>query len=538
MNITISCPSCSFSRQVPAEKIPDGERRVTCPQCKKVFSYTKPILPAGGGVVPPISPTAKPDAPPRPDPVTPPQTAKTEPLSPPKSVPPPPPPRQRPVQPPVLTDIGDLFKESWAIFQRRFTTLIGLYLLTMVAFIVPIAAVAGLAILAGMANSKVMLVLAGAAGLIAALYLGFRCFGAFLHAVVDEQLGFAEALEKGNSIILPLLWVGLLTGFIIGGGFMLFVIPGIIFMVWFFFAQFILVKEDVRGMSAILKSREYVRGEWFNVALRLLLIWVATILVGIIPLLGPLLNIVFFPFVMIYHYLIYCDLKNLKGGDVLFSCGAADLFKWPGAALAGYVIVPAVLISVAGFSLFGKLSQFKPVGGGTFSMQPSAQPDTQGVVTDSSGLRVITFPQKEGTGASTDPAGAAATIPTESSPSAQTGSQSLFSSREEYPKDIHIFIYAVNYTGTIMANGTTIKEMEGKPDMQYNYNMDGKGLRYGQNQIDIDYAELPNPPSTMLEVHLKVSRSSPGKGKEILGDWRFSEKGSGRKTFTFDIPGS
>jgi hypothetical protein len=66
--------------------------------------------------------------------------------------------------------------------------------------------------------------------------------------------------------------------------------------------------------------------------------------------------------------------------------------------------------------------------------------------------------------------------------------------------------------------------------------MDGRGLRYGQNQIEIDYAELPNPPSTMLQVHLKVSRSAPGKGREILGEWRFSDKGTGRKTFILDIP--
>ena len=217
-----------------------------------------------------------------------------------------------------MTDIGDLFTESWQLFQRRFATLIGLYLLTMVAFMLPLGITIGLAMLAGMAKGGAAFVLTGVVGLLAGLYLGFRCFAAFLHAVVDDQLAFGEALEKGNEIILPLLWIGFLTGFIICGGFILFVIPGIIFMVWFFFAQFILVKEDVHGMNALLKSREYVRGEWFNVALRLLLIWAASVLVGIIPLAGPILCIVFFPFTMIFHYLIYRDLREMKG-DVPFS---------------------------------------------------------------------------------------------------------------------------------------------------------------------------------------------------------------------------
>jgi len=301
-------------------------------------------------------------------------------------------------------------------------------------------------------------------------------------------------------------------------------------MVWFFFAQFILVKEDARGMSALLKSREYVRGEWFNVALRLLLVWAASLLLGIIPLAGPILCIAFFPFVMIFHYLIYRDLREMKG-DVPFSCGTGDILKWPTVALLGFVIVPLALVSFLGFSLSGKLADFAPHGT-TIAFKGSP---AKGTDTNRQGLRVINFPQKDVPGLpapTADPAGGSA--PSAAPP--PSGLQTQPASREEYPDNIHVFVYAVNYTGTIRANGTTIKELEGKPDTQYSYNMNGNGLRYGQNQIEIDYAELPTPPSTMLEVHLKVSRNSPGKGKEILGDWRFSDKGSGKKTFTFDIP--
>jgi len=43
-------------------------------------------------------------------------------------------------------------------------------------------------------------------------------------------------------------------------------------------------------------------------------------------------------------------------------------------------------------------------------------------------------------------------------------------------------------------------------------------------------------PFASLEVHVKISRSASGKGKEILGEWRFNDRGTGKKTFTFDIP--
>lgn len=469
---------------------------------------------------PPPPPPEPPQPPPQPSQSTAPESGSPPPL--PQSA------RRRPIPAPKkrLSDIGDLFKESWQVFQRRFAVLIGLYLLAIVAFMLPAVITVGVTVLAGITKGGVAFVVAGVAGLLVGLYLGCRCFAAFLHAVVDDQLAFGEALENGKGLVLPLIWIGFLTGFIISGGFILLIIPGIIFMVWFFFAQFILVKEDGHGMGALLKSREYVRGEWFNVALRLLLVWAASMMLGIIPMAGPILCIAFFPFVMIYHYLIYRDLREMKG-DVPFPCGTIDLLKWPAVALLGLVAVPLALVSFVGFSMFGKLSSLAPPG---TAIVIKGAPLT-GTSTDQQGLRVITFPQNDGSGSdptATDPAGGV-------SPSLPADSQSPFAGREEYPENIHIFIYAVNYTGTVRANGTMIKEMEGKPDMQYNYNMNGEGLRYGQNRIEIDYAEIPNPPSTMLEVHLKVSRNDPGKGKEILGEWRFKDRGTGTKTFTFDI---
>ncbi|HEX5772811.1 MAG TPA: hypothetical protein VFY07_00700 [Geomobilimonas sp.] len=416
------------------------------------------------------------------------------------------------------------------MFQRRCGTLIALYLLTMVAFMAPLGVTLGLVMVAGMAKGGVALVLTGGVGLLAGLYLGFRCFGGFLYGVADDQLGLRDALARGHGIVLPLMWVGCLTGFVIGGGFMLFVLPGIIFMVWFFFAQFILVDEDVHGMDALLKSREYVRGEWFNVALRLLPVWVASVLIGMIPLVGPILGVIFFPFAMIYHYLLYRDLRGMKG-EVLFSCGTADKLAWPGVALAGYVIVPLALVSFVGFSVFGKLSGMAPAD---LAIVQTAGMGAKGAANDG-GLRVITFPQQEtalpGDGSS-DPAGTG----TSPESTTQAGSGAPFSGQEEYPERVHVFIYAVNYTGTVRANGTPVRELEGKTDVQYSYNQDGKGLRYGENQIEVDYAELPEHPGSFLEIHLKVSRYGGANGNELLGEWRIKEKGSGTKTFTFDIP--
>ena len=65
----------------------------------------------------------------------------------------------------------------------------------------------------------------------------------------------------------------------------LFFIPGLIFAVWFSLAAFVFVNEDTQGMSALLKSKEYMRSQWFAVFWRwlalLLIAWLISIPVGI-----------------------------------------------------------------------------------------------------------------------------------------------------------------------------------------------------------------------------------------------------------------
>jgi hypothetical protein len=402
--------------------------------------------------------------------------------------------------------------------------LIGLCLLGIVAFIAPVLLSAGLVSLtaSGGVTSAFIIAVGGLAGIIC----GAWCFGGFLCAVTDEGLNLKEALERGKGVILPLAWVSFLTGLIVCGGYILLIVPGIIFSIWFFFAQFVLVKEDVRGMEALLKSREYVRGQWFDVAIRLLLIWGLSVIVGAIPLAGPLLSIVFIPYVVIFHYLIYRDLRQCKG-DVPYSCGTGDKLLWPGVALIGLVIVPAILISIAGFSMFGALSNIAPFKKGVNIQREQT-------------LRVIRLPgnlQEPGNlQDATDPASPTEGKTPEEDSSEATNISSSFSHDDEYPESVSVFIYAVNYTGEVKANGTTIQELEGNPDTQYNYNLNGRGFRYGPNRIEVNYSELPDRPSSLLEVHMKVSRHTPERGMEILGEWRFNDRGTGTKSFDFDIP--
>jgi hypothetical protein len=139
---------------------------------------------------------------------------------------------------------------------------------------------------------------------------------------------------------------------------LLFLIPGVIFMVWFAFAQFILPNEGVKGMNALLKSKEYVKGYWVDVFGRLFIVWLISGAIGMVPIIGPILSILFMPFMMIFIYLIYEDLRSIKG-DVAYSSSTGEKFKWIGISTLGYVIVPLIIIALMGASLMTSLFLLK-----------------------------------------------------------------------------------------------------------------------------------------------------------------------------------
>ena len=166
--------------------------------------------------------------------------------------------------------------------------------------------------------------------------------------ITPESVSVIDAYKKGGKKILSYVWVSFLVGIIIFSGLPFLIVPAIVFAIWFTFAIYILVaEENVKGMNALLKSREYVRGYWWSVFCRLFLFSliiggiglllqlllsslagaiiflpesVSQILFYIIVAGGLVINIfVLGPIALIYPFLIYKNLKQIKGGDVVIS---------------------------------------------------------------------------------------------------------------------------------------------------------------------------------------------------------------------------
>lgn len=354
-NIRITCPHCGYWKDVAQEAIPAGVARVNCPRCRESFTLEE------AGDVPRVEEeTFRYQAEEhRPEPEEQQNGSSRQPAE-------PAPPGAAQPESPVgatieattavpgrLAGINELFGRTWDIYKNRIGTLIALYLLAVISLIIPLGLFlgAGYLLSLGAPESRTALLAGGGlAGAIVGCVAMFWGLGALICAVADGELGIREALEKGWERFWSFSWLYFLSGFIVLGGYLLFFIPGVIFSVWFVFAQFVVAGGQARGMEALLTSRESVRGYWFDVFFRLIVIWLFSVVIGWVPIFGAILSLLAVPFTLIYTWQVYEDLRKIKGDNVR-PCGPGEKYSWLGVAALGYLFLPFIIIAFAGASL-------------------------------------------------------------------------------------------------------------------------------------------------------------------------------------------
>lgn len=149
-------------------------------------------------------------------------------------------------------------------------------------------------------------------------------------------------LISSIHLVFPALIVVALTALCVFGGIILFIIPGIIFSIWYFYSVYALILDNKRGTEALHFSKKLVKGQWWDVLwillcttflvvivtifaqfilsfiLQLLLHAVAswTFLVSAVKLIGSILSIVIemitVPVSAGTTTLLYNELKKLK----------------------------------------------------------------------------------------------------------------------------------------------------------------------------------------------------------------------------------
>jgi len=131
-----------------------------------------------------------------------------------------------------------------------------------------------------------------------------------------EKIEIQDILSKGLSKIFSFTWIIILLLLVTVGGLLLGVIPGVIFYIYFMFAPFILITENIGGMNALFRSKQLVSGLWKEIFIRRLPI---LLILGVITFVSlfffgtNILSIFITLFILIYDFVLYNDLKNFKG---------------------------------------------------------------------------------------------------------------------------------------------------------------------------------------------------------------------------------
>ena len=161
---------------------------------------------------------------------------------------------------------------------------------------------------------------------------------AFIKTISDSYNGknvenIKTAIGSTKKLILPTLIVSILTGLAVLAGFLLLIIPGVIFSVWFAFSFYVVVLEEKHGTEAMRESKKLVKDRWFATFFRLLIpsllfLLVSSILLtpfkyviassqsvlitSLVDILSSIVNIALAPLLVASQAILYNELKKTQ----------------------------------------------------------------------------------------------------------------------------------------------------------------------------------------------------------------------------------
>lgn len=140
-------------------------------------------------------------------------------------------------------------------------------------------------------------------------------YEAIRKVIAGENFDVRSTFSSALSIMPKFFVVSVLVGIVVGFGFILLIIPGIIFGTWYAFSLFVLVNEKTGILESMRKSKALVRGRFWAVLGRLLVFMLFSILGNIVfsflPYgLGAVVVTIFGALFLLPAYFLYKELQT------------------------------------------------------------------------------------------------------------------------------------------------------------------------------------------------------------------------------------
>lgn len=227
-----------------------------------------------------------------------------------------------------LKGAWQLLKETFNLYHLNFKSAIGIMifsvLLIMVVNLITLVSVSSSALSQSSWISVIKILLYAISLYVTAIST------AALFLSVKEGIGAKEAYRRAVKISPFFILVAILSFSVTVGGFVLFVVPGILFLAWFSLAGVVCVFEDQRGFKALYRSKQLVSGNFGSVLWRMIFMM---IIFGIVAIpfsfvgsifasdsynlvLDGVFRLFFAPLWAFFLILLYRDLFRLKHSQV------------------------------------------------------------------------------------------------------------------------------------------------------------------------------------------------------------------------------
>ena len=226
-----------------------------------------------------------------------------------------------------MKNFTSLIKESFEIYKQKITPILLILLISGV-----VITILGVTLGGSMMFSVLQLKETAATEIAEALFFSPLVIGMFLVIVlwiifigltfiilVVKPAGtklkeiFQEAWRKFGQYF----WLVILASIFVVLSTLFFIIPGIIVGTYLTFYSYVFVVEGEKGMNALKRSWNLVKGNWLKVFGRLFLLGIVFNIIYILlssvhDLLGSVFQFFYMPFSIIFLYLIYLELKKSK----------------------------------------------------------------------------------------------------------------------------------------------------------------------------------------------------------------------------------
>ncbi|MEI7620300.1 MAG: hypothetical protein WCJ57_01890 [Candidatus Falkowbacteria bacterium] len=229
-----------------------------------------------------------------------------------------------------MIDIDELVTGSIRIYKEHFKKFILMMLISLASY-VPFYLISEWLSVNTNIILGIILVVLFVLSILVLIYFGVRSQIGMYFILKNPKMEIKELFASTKTLFWKFFGLSLLTGILVFLWTLLLIIPGIIFGVFYCFASYLLIFEDVKGMNAIKRSKALVTGYWwavfgrtmfailvamlasFVLSIPFIFLSEGSILYTIYSLLQNIAWAVVTPIFMIFTYLMYKDLRHIKG---------------------------------------------------------------------------------------------------------------------------------------------------------------------------------------------------------------------------------